>query len=139
MFNEVRGAPWEAEPREGAEADKVHVAAGTKVPEGDLPAEQPTVEPQLRDIKLRRNVELKKFGFTQNCKGCFQAAIGGAAASHTEACRLRTKIAMRTVPELAERVKHSEDQREEKEAKRQRVEVSPPTGGIPESDVGGSY
>jgi len=40
---------------------------------------------------------------------------------------------MRTVPELAERVKHSEDQREEKEAKRQRVEVSSPTGEIPET------
>ena len=39
MFNEVRCAQWEAEPREGAEADKAHVAAGTKVPEGDLPAE----------------------------------------------------------------------------------------------------
>ena len=46
MFNEVRGAPWEAEPREGAEAEKVHVAAGTQVHAGDLPAEQPTVEPQ---------------------------------------------------------------------------------------------
>ena len=117
MFNEVRGAPWEAEPREGAEADKVHVAAGTKVPEGDLPAGQPTMEPQVRDIKLRRNVELKKFGFTQNCKGCFQAAIGGAAANHTDACRLRIKNAMRADPDLSGRVRHSENQREEIKAK----------------------
>ena len=68
-----------------------------------------------------------------NCKGCFQAAIGGAAANHTDACRLRIKNAMRADPDLSGRVRHSEDQREEKEATRQRAEVSPPNSGIPET------
>ncbi len=57
VFNEVRGAPWDAGPRETAEAEKVHVAVGTQVPAGDFPPEQPTVEPQQRDVKLRRNVD----------------------------------------------------------------------------------
>ena len=40
---------------------------------------------------------------------------------------------MRAGPDLSGRSRHSEDQREEKEAKRQRVEVLPPTSGTPET------
>lgn len=133
LFNEVRRAPWEAEPREGSDPSKVLVAPSSQVPPGELPTEQPSMELQSLDVKIRRNVELHKFGFTQNCKGCYQAAIGGAVAKHTDASRLRTKNAMRAVPELSGRVKHFENHREEKEAKRQRAEVSPPNSGIPEA------
>lgn len=61
------------------------------VPLGELLPEMPTVEPQQRDVKIRRAVELQSFGFTQNCKRCYQAAIGDAPANHSEACRIRIK------------------------------------------------
>ena len=82
----------------------------------ESPPDLPTVEPQHRDVQIRRAVELQKFGFTQNCKGCYQAAIGVAPANHSEACRMCIKAAMRTDPDLANRVNSAEDAKRAKTA-----------------------
>ena len=56
---------WGANPAAGSEASKIHVAAGSVVPLAELPPEAPTMEPHQRGVKIRRAVELQRFGYAQ--------------------------------------------------------------------------
>ena len=59
------------------------VASEPVVPEGELPPRLPKERGAggvLRRIHIRRNVELRKYGFTQGCRGCMAAETSGARA-----------------------------------------------------------
>jgi len=61
----------------------------------DLPAGVPRREFEgVKQIYIRKDVELKKFGFTPNCSGCSAVQTGKAPQSHSEACRARIQKAM---------------------------------------------
>ena len=47
-----------------------------------------------RRVWIRRNVDLRQYGFTDACLGCEAAAKGLKAVGHTEACRSRIEAKM---------------------------------------------
>ena len=64
------------------------VAGEPVVPEDELPPRLPRereAEVAPRRVYIRRNVELRKYGFTQGCRGCMAAETGHAPENHSEA------------------------------------------------------
>jgi len=62
------------------------------VPEEELPEEpRGPREPEIlvRQIKIRRNVELRKFGYSEGCDGCRAAQSGEEPRGHSQECRDR--------------------------------------------------
>ena len=43
---------------------------------------------------MRKNIELKRHGYTGGCPGCDAARLNTAAKPHTAACRARVEEAM---------------------------------------------
>ena len=49
-----------------------------------------------RRFRIRRNVELQQYGFTDGCPGCEAAEQRTKAVGHTEVCRKRVEASMPT-------------------------------------------
>ena len=100
LLKSIRGYPWRLTPRdvqnEPGEVPTM-VASEPVVPEDELPPRLPRereAEVAPRRVYIRRNVELRKYGFTQGCRGCMAAETGYAPENHSEACRRRIESAM---------------------------------------------
>ena len=92
-LGELKGLPWEPTPGEPGE---VRVKSATVMDE-DL--EQPMkiageAMSQARSFQIRKDVELKKFGYTVGCKGCEHAEKGLDQRPHTPECRARIQSKM---------------------------------------------
>ena len=140
-FEKFRGAPWAKTAEEVADPAaatgiSLHVAAGPLVEPDVPPPPEPAGAP--RDVKIRRAVELVKFGFTQGCPGCVAAATGGAPVHHTEACRRRIKAEMEKDPELRQRVARAREARSEHQARSMEVEIAPGPEGAGQSRGAGA-
>ena len=90
----IRGVPWQPNPAEVAEGEPLGMARIVSVPM--VPIEHltavPVVEPRLyraRWICIRREVELMKFGNSDDCDGWNVAQFGAEAKPHSEGCRER--------------------------------------------------
>ena len=62
------------------------------VPEEELPPALPKVrvpEVLTRQLKIRRKVELERYGFTESCPGCIAAQEEREPRAHSAACRER--------------------------------------------------
>ena len=62
------------------------------VPEEELPPVLPKArvqETKRRNIKIRRNVELRNYGYTDGCAGCVAAHLEADPRPHSAACRAR--------------------------------------------------
>ena len=89
----IRGVPWQPNPAEAAQARIISVPM---VAVEHRPA-VPVME--LRDYKarrfyIRREVELAKYGFSDDCDGCRVAQVGAEAKPHSEGCCERIRKAM---------------------------------------------
>ena len=84
------------------------------VPEEEMP---PIVRPRaeelkLRQIKIRFDVELQAYGYTEGCAGCDAAISGTAPRNHSQTCRDRIDASI-----LAESSSYSENLRVRQEAR----------------------
>ena len=77
----------------------------------NLPVPAPTAAVTRKRVKIRRDVELVKYGFTPNCVGCDAAIRGADAQNHTEACRIRIEACMSADPEGAEALERAAQRR----------------------------
>ena len=137
LLKSIRGYPWRLTPgdvqNEPGEVPTV-VASEPFVPEDELPPRLPRereAEVAPRRVYIRRNVELRKYGFTQGCRGCMAAETGHAPENHSEACRGRIESAMEADDVERARVEANRRAREEAGAARQ-----PRAGGFEDFPVG---
>ncbi|CAK0899647.1 unnamed protein product, partial [Prorocentrum cordatum] len=102
----IRGAPWMPTPDV---PENVRIPTVIDEPPVDPAAQQPRVVPEQvpaepRNVYIRRNVELAKYGFTDGRPGCLAARTNAPAKAHSSECRERIQQAMANDPELAPRV-----------------------------------
>ena len=101
----IQGLPWRPVPGQVEDGQiPAVIAAHAELPEGTLPPEAAPAVPEARDVYLRRGIELKKYGYTENCPGCKAAREGRTARTHSNACRDRIKRAMENDPSMAGRI-----------------------------------
>ena len=131
LLKKIRGYPWRLTPgdvqNEPGEVPAM-VASEPVVP--GLPRGR-EAEVAARRVYIRRNVELRKYGFTQGCRGCMAAETGNAPENHSEACRRRIESAMEADDVERARVEANRRAREEAGAARQ-----PRAGGFEDLPVG---
>ena len=103
----LQGLPWRPKPDEPAlDEVPVRVSAESAVPRQDLPDAPRLRAPEIesRRVYIRRDTELKKYGYTDGCPGCIAAQTGGKAVPHSEACRRRIEEMMEAEEEGRERL-----------------------------------
>ena len=44
------------------------------------------LDPEVRRVKIRKNVELQKYGYTPGCEGCSHAELGTASEAPVSPC-----------------------------------------------------
>ena len=97
----IRGVPWQPNPAESAEGEPLGMAQARIVSVPMVAVENrpavPVMEPRdynVRRFYIRREVELAKYGFSDDCEGCRVAQVGAEAKPHSEGCRERIRQAM---------------------------------------------
>ena len=136
LWKSIRGYPWHLRPgdvqNEPGEIPTM-VASEPVVLQDELPPRLPKereAESVLRRVYIRRNVELRQYGFTQGCSGCTAAETGRAPENHSETCRQRVESAMEADDVERSRVEVNRRAREEAGAARQ-----PRAGGLEDLPV----
>ena len=99
--NSIRGVPWQPIPAEEAEGEPLGMAQAGVVSVPMVAVEhRPAVtvmEPRdykARRFDIRREVELAKYGFSDDCEGCRVEQVGAEAKPHGEGCHERIRQAM---------------------------------------------
>ena len=125
FLKSIRGYPWRLTPgdvqNESGEVPTM-VASEPVVLEDELPPRLPRereAEVAPRRVYIRRNVVLRKYGFTQGCRGCMAAETGHAPENHSEARRRRVESAMEADDVERARIESNRRAREEAGAARQ--------------------
>jgi hypothetical protein len=77
-----------------------------------------------RQVYIRKNVELEKYGYTDFCRGCVAAALDQKAKPHTPECRAR----------ILEEMRKAGDTERIEEADRKRARVHDPRPATPASE-----
>ena len=102
LFKIVVGLPWKMSTtlQAGSNQDELPVRAvavrASVVAEHELPPR--AFAPRAsgpRNLYIRKDVELAKYGHTDACPGCTAAFIGGKPKPHTDVCRHRIEEAMK--------------------------------------------
>ena len=91
LLDGVRGTPWQPVPGAVADCDGSFPTVIYAQPVTQPGAPVPVLPPTARQVYLRRNVELRKFGYTVGCSGCDAARAGSAQRGHTDVCRQRSE------------------------------------------------
>jgi len=90
------------------------------VAEADLPppAASEAAPPERRRVYIRKEVELKRYGYTDHCPGCLGAAANQPGTPHSEACRARIEHELRNDAEQGgqERLAAASQRRAEQQA-----------------------
>ncbi len=137
LVMQVKGKPWRmtpSMPRDAAPEDlPVNIVVEPEIPVAELPV-RPEVQSGPRRpyrFSIRRNVELARYGYTDDCQGCIHSQAGLPAREHTEECRARIEREMSQDPELSIKV-------EERRLRREMHEEAGTEGGPPRGDQGQS-
>ena len=100
LIKALKGVPWRPRPgvaqEPGAQEVPVCIHADPVVRDDELPQK---VKPRSctsgpRRVYIRRDKELKKYGYTVGCPGCDAARANLSGKDHTEACRERIQSKM---------------------------------------------
>ena len=107
-FNVFKGTSWCLDPAkqpEGTSRDAVDSGenrggadgrAGESRPLRATAAERGDEDdPERRQVKIRRNAEAQRDGYTPDCEGCEQAELGLDHRAHSASCRAHLETAMR--------------------------------------------
>ena len=111
----IRGVPWQPNPAEAAEGEPLGIAQARIVSVPIVAVENrpavPVMEPRdykAHRIYIRREVELAKYGFSDDCEGCRLAQVGAEAKPHSAGCRGRIRQAMMTDDVCQQRLRAAE-------------------------------
>ena len=122
LINSIRGTPWQPLPT--ADTDEVRHTINVEepvIPASELPAPFVPSVPVGRSFYIRRDIELKDFGFTPGCDGCRAAEQDLPPRPHSAECRARIARHLEQTSEGRARLQ----QAEERKAKAPRISVAP--------------
>lgn len=107
-FDSIRGAPWQPIPGQALMDVPVQIRVDIPavIPHTALPPPVEVAPPNRRRTYIRRDIELRKYGYSQSCPGCDAARTNTNPVAHSEACRLRIERAMEV--DEADRVRITE-------------------------------
>ena len=94
LFKAMAGVPWAKTVDQQRVARPISVAPAAVVAEASLPPAVVAEPAPARRVYLRKDVELRRHGYTDHCPGCTAAAVNGPPTTHSEACRARIEHAM---------------------------------------------
>eukprot|EP00971_Amphidinium_carterae_P224186 4448201-Amphidinium_carterae.4 len=108
LLNSLRGVPWAPTPQTDA------VPAGPISVEpisSDLPPVPDVVvtSGHSRNMPLRRDVEIQRYGFTPGCPGCEMIRVNGPVRAHNMYCRQRIEAEMSRDGTLKKRREQTEE------------------------------
>ena len=78
LVKNLKGLPWKPQPNEEGNEIKVLIPSESRVPENELPPVQRIArgpDTVKKQVYIRRDVELAKYGFTPSCAGCNAAQV----------------------------------------------------------------
>ena len=107
LLDGLRGTPWQPVPGTVAETDGAFPTVIYAQPVLHPGAPMPVLAPASRHVYMRRNFDLRKYGYSVGCPGCDAARAGSAQRGHGEACRNRIEESMLTDEASASRVEQS--------------------------------
>ena len=122
MMRDLVGLPWRLRPKVEESESEVRVPRAIEV---ELPPlaleEEPVPKPaegrkrryEPRGIYIRRNVELREFGYTPGCDGCDAARMELSHKHHSSACKARIREEMMKTEEGRRKVEALEKRAEE--------------------------
>ena len=104
LIKAIVGKPWKLTPSmaPGASQEDIPAKAAvvqSSVKEDSLPPQVHAAPSQPRRVYIRKEVELARYGYTDDCPGCMAAALGTKAAGHSVECRARIEREMSAHPE----------------------------------------
>jgi len=85
-LHQFRGLPWDMMPEEGGEPEVPRAMRTEGTEEKEKDDDGQVVVPRRAKIK---KVDLERYGYTPNCRGCFNSRFGLPARIHSEECRKR--------------------------------------------------
>ena len=95
LLDKLVGAPWQPVPADPDSSAVPTVISAEPIAEGDdLPDRADVIPGAATRTYLRKNIELKRHGFTGGCPGRGAARLNTAAKPHAAACRARVEEAM---------------------------------------------
>ena len=104
----IRGVPWQPNPADAAEGEPLGMAQARIVSVPMVAVENrlaiPVTDPgdyKARRFYIRREVELAKYGFSDDCEWCRVAQVGAEAKPHRERCCERIRQATMNDDEVA--------------------------------------
>ena len=111
LLDDTRGAPWKTIPSTSATSFEPlpPVVEIPQLPEATPAAFKEMPEPVPRQLDIRKEVELKKYGYTPDCIRCNAFRQGKTTtAPHSAACRRRIEEAVRADPEFQVRTEQQD-------------------------------
>eukprot|EP00971_Amphidinium_carterae_P325488 6455761-Amphidinium_carterae.1 len=109
LLNMLKGTPWAPTPGE------IHLPEAVRTgPEVEADADARASNAEDTSVRkhrtyLRRDKELRDYGYTKNCPGCEAARLGLPARGHSEVCRKRIEEEMRATAKGRDRLEITED------------------------------
>ena len=86
LLDKLVGVPWQPVPGDPDSSAVPTVISAEPIAEGDDRAD--AIHGAARRTYLRKNVELRRHGYTGGCPGCDAARLNTAAKPHRAACRV---------------------------------------------------
>ena len=118
LLDKMVGLPWQLRPTSSKALEDERPEIAIELAEPEAPEEEKPVEKKKRGyvprgISVRKDVELKQFGFTEGCDGCDRARHGLSHRAHTKACKERIMGEMRKTEAGRKKVEKMERRAEE--------------------------
>ena len=112
LLESMKGVPWQLHPNSTADVveplpPQPAVQPRIPAPADDVPpADKELAAPIPRQLSIRRNVELERYGYTPGCPLCMAYERKGSTSflQHSPACRSRIEAAMLADPQQQRRV-----------------------------------
>ena len=100
LLDQLRGSPWKMDPVEAVAIPPGVMPAPVEVP----PPPAPPGDIKIPRTYIRKDIELRKFGYTLGCPGCEAAQAGLRARAHSEICRTRIEEELSKTEDGSERI-----------------------------------